>query len=190
MFINNCLIRIHYSLLICESEIYGTRYQFCKILRNNAAKNLPSLSKSFPSIMPGMFDRLIVINLQLLYRSRYLKFKQSTKRLQNSTNFTTFPTIPNRPLQSLRYCKLIAPLRAYLNRSRTKYSLAYIVRKRKTEKEKKYAYIEYLINFIFIQKLLHFRTLLTLSPFHSSMTFYEFIINFPVTIIGNISYFN
>lgn len=124
-----------YSLfIICtinmrNRNIYGTRYQSYWNFTKQFCKGFATVVKSFPLITPGILDRLIVINLKLqLYRSRYLKFKQSTKRLQNSTNFTIFPTIPNRPLQSLRYYKLIALLRVYLDRSaRTKYSLAYIV---------------------------------------------------------------
>lgn len=136
--VQTVLVYIHYALLIWEIEIYGSRYptrnftkRFCKGL---------AAVKWFPSITPGILDRLIVINLQLqLYRSCYLKFKQSTKRLQNSTNFTTFLTIPNRPLQSLHCYKLIAPLRVYLDRSaKTKYSLAY--EKERERKRRKYVY--------------------------------------------------
>lgn len=87
---------------------------FIGILMKRFCKGFLAVVKSVLLITSGILDRLIVIDLQLqLYRSRHLKFKQPTKRLQNSTNFTTFPTIPNRSLQSLRYCKLIVPLRVY-----------------------------------------------------------------------------
>lgn len=64
-------------------------------------------------------DRLLVINLWLqLYRSRYLKFKQSARRVVTEIQqiLRHLPTAPpNRSSRSPRYCKLIVLLYVYLN---------------------------------------------------------------------------